>query len=142
MDGTATRLLLVEDSPAHAKLMMVQLRSASPPPQVEWVQDGEAAVQRLCHPPIPDLILLDLKLPKLDGHEVLKRIKHDARLKRTPVVMVTTSARDEDIAVAYDHGVNAYLVKPMDFTKMRDMLTSATEFWGTWNHAPRRERPG
>lgn len=131
MEVQHKRLLLVEDNPIHAKLMILQLAALSARPEVEWVKDGETALERLRSKPLPDLILLDLKLPGIDGHDVLKSIRADHRLKKIPVVMITTSARDEDISRAYELGVNAYLVKPLDISELRSMLSGVLEFWGT-----------
>jgi CheY-like chemotaxis protein len=132
------RLLLVEDNRIHAKLIAAQISSAAHPANVEWVQDGEQALERLSGPaPLPDMILLDLKLPKLDGHEVLRHIKHSERLQFIPVVMITTSEREEDMQIAYEEHVNGYLVKPTDFAQMRSMIVDTVAFWCGWNRLPR-----
>lgn len=137
MAGRPMRLLLVEDNRIHARLMMAQIASVPCATQVEWVQDGEEALDKLSgSEPLPDIVLLDLKLPKLDGHEVVRRVKHDPRLKFIPVVMVTTSEREEDVRAAYEAHVNAYLVKPTDFAQLREMIMDSIKFWCNWNRAP------
>lgn len=134
MAGLPKRLLLVEDNRIHARLISAQIAAAACPTRVEWVQDGEEAIQKLTGPdPLPDLILLDLKLPKMDGHEVLRSIKNTDRLKLIPVVMITTSEREEDMRRAYEECVNAYLVKPADFAQMRQMIIDTITFWCRWN---------
>jgi CheY-like chemotaxis protein len=136
MEVHRTRLLLVEDNPIHAKLMIRQLAAVCATSEIEWAKDGEAALERLQADPLPDLVLLDLKLPKLDGHDVLRSIKQNERLKGIPVVMVTTSNWDEDVSRAYELGASAYLVKPLDCTEWRSMLSHVVQFWGAWDRIP------
>lgn len=139
MAGRPMRLLLVEDNRIHARLIMAQISAAPCATQVEWVQDGEEAIDRLSgRDPLPDMVLLDLKLPKIDGHEVLRRVKNNPELRFIPVVMITTSEREEDVRAAYEEHVNAYLVKPTDFAQLRDMILDTIRFWCRWNQAPAR----
>lgn len=137
MDSHPKRLMLVEDNPIHAKLIQMQLALAPCPLDVDWVTDGEAAVRHLhTGGQVPDLILLDLNLPGLNGHEVLKHIKEDDHLKYIPVVMITTSHQERDMKTAYEECVNAYLVKPHQLDELRRMLVSMVDFWCAWNQAP------
>ena len=114
-------ILLVEDNPADAELALRALRKGKVANQITWVKDGAEALEFIFRNGAyagrpeqnPKLILLDLKLPKVDGIEVLKRIKADERTRVIPVVMVTSSAEGRDITESYKLGVNSYLVKPV-----------------------------
>jgi CheY-like chemotaxis protein len=86
--------------------------------------------------PRPDLILLDLNLPKKDGREVLAEIKNDPELKTIPIVILTTSEAELDITKAYDYNVNSYLVKPLDFEKFSNMIEAFGFYWVVWNKYP------
>lgn len=142
MDQRPKRLLMVEDNPAHAKLMRMQLQQAPCPVEIDWVQDGEQALDYLYHrapfenKPLPDLILLDLNLPRINGHQVLHELKGDETLQAIPVVMITTSPTQADMQRAYEESVNAYLVKPTDFSELRRMLKHTASFWCGWNRTP------
>ena len=131
--------LLVEDDDSHAKLTLRSLRSNRVANTVDRVADGAQAMQYLRREsafvdrPRPDVILLDLKLPKLDGHEVLQRVKEDPALRDIPVVILTTSDAETDRARAYLHHANSYLVKPVDFEKFRQMVQELCLYWGIWN---------
>ncbi|GMU23765.1 MAG: two-component system response regulator [Phycisphaerae bacterium] len=139
------RILLVEDNPAHAKLLTYQLDRADCRVDITWLKDGEAALEYLHDrehrpdQPLPDLILLDLKLPKVDGLDVLDQLKHDEQLRKIPVIILTTSSREQDVERAYARCVNAYLVKPMDYQCLHEMVRSTIEFWCGWNQAPRAD---
>src|ERR1041384_8162032 len=116
--GMAPTVLLVEDNPDHAVFAMKALRNDPPAAQVIWAKDGEEALAFLKPGPQaddarpgrrPGMILLDIHLPKVDGHEVLRRVKCDDRLKTIPVIMLTTSESVEDVAESYGAGANSYI---------------------------------
>ncbi|MFT5468278.1 MAG: CheY-like chemotaxis protein [Verrucomicrobiales bacterium] len=144
MDPKMTRYLVVEDDDDHAQLIARNLRGERAGNVLNRARDGAEALAYLRKaPPFedaprPDVILLDLKMPKLDGHEVLKAIREDSNLAPIPVVVMTTSDAESDRARAYKHHVNSYLVKPADFAEFREMLHDLSRYWGTWNHAAAR----
>lgn len=138
-------ILLVEDNPDHATLTMRALRDGNLLNEIFWVKDGQAAVDFLyrraeyadpARAPRPGLILLDIRLPKLDGHEVLRQIKSDSALRGIPVVMLTTSERDDEIQACYDAGVNSYVAKPVKFTDFAQTIKSLKLYWVMVNHLP------
>lgn len=118
--GTAIEILLVEDNPGDARLVQEGLDVASVPTELHVAHDGEEALDRLYRrgsyedAPRPELILLDLNLPGVDGHELLSRIKDDADLKEIPVVILTTSANEEDMRESYRLQAAGFITKPMD----------------------------
>jgi CheY-like chemotaxis protein len=128
-------ILLVEDSPDDIELTREALSDAKLANELHAVMDGEAAIAFLrgegehAGKPRPDLILLDLNLPKMNGQEVLAEIKADRSLKQIPVIMLTTSAAEEDVAAAYSGHVNAYVQKPVDFSAFMTAVQSLEEFW-------------
>lgn len=142
MESHPKHLLVVEDNPAHARLLLMQLAQFGQQFTVDKVEDGEQALdyvyQRGAYAgrPRPDLILLDLKLPRLDGHEVLHQLKKDQNLMSIPVVMLTTSASEGDMVRAYQECVNSYLVKPMDWDQFTEMVRLMGQYWCDWNQAP------
>jgi len=149
MRGNPAVILLVEDNEAHAMLTMRALEDAKIANEIHWVVDGEEAVNYLFHrgkyadkriSPRPDLILLDLRLPKLDGHEVLRIIKNSDDLKHIPVVVLTTSKREGDMAKAYNNYVNSYLVKPIDFGEFTEMIRELGFYWLIWNKHPYKDK--
>ena len=140
-------ILLVEDNPAHAELITRALADHCPPAQILHLNDGEQAIDYLFHrgayaapstptPTAPHLILLDLRLPKLSGIEVLAEVKGSARTRHIPVVILTTSAADQDVERAYRAHANSYLVKPVDFDGMNALIASVGRFWLVCNHHP------
>ena len=138
-------ILLVEDNEDHAEITMFTLEENQVANKIYWVDDGAKAIDFLFHQgdyadpieyPVPGLILLDLKLPKLDGLEVLERIKADPELRRIPVVMLTTSNREEEILRSYDLGVNSYVTKPVQFEELTEKLTHICTFWMATNTPP------
>jgi CheY-like chemotaxis protein len=129
------RILLVEDSPTDALIMREILEQASPPSNLHVVEDGLRALRFLRsepgdeQAPRPDLILLDWKLPRKSGEEVLDEIKADARLRTIPVVVLTSSHDPHDVISAYHHGANCYVTKPVDYTRFADVLRLIGCFW-------------
>lgn len=134
------RFLLVEDDDDHAELVLRAMRSQRIVNDVARVADGRSAVDYLRRaPPFesaprPDIILLDLKLPVLDGHEVLERIKSDPELRLIPVVVLTTSIAEADRARAYGLNANSYIVKPVAFEQFHQMVIDLGLYWSVWNH--------
>jgi len=146
MEGQPINILLVEDDPAHAEIVKRNLESNRVANLICHVSDGEMALDYLYKRkhfidakkyPRPDLILLDLRLPKIDGHEVLRQIKEDKTLCNIPVVVLTTSSAEIDVAKAYCNKANSYLVKPVDFNKFTEMLETFGYYWLVWNKFPR-----
>jgi CheY-like chemotaxis protein len=141
-DNTIT-ILLVEDEPAHAEIVRRNFETMGIVNTLKHVSDGEAALDYLyrnngfrdqASSPRPSLILLDLRLPKVDGLQVLKTIKADPGLSTIPVVVLSTSASETDIALAYSHNANSYLVKPVDFKQFGELLEMLGMYWMVWNH--------
>ena len=134
---------MIEDNPGDARLAEEGLKEAKVHNNLTTVVDGEQALAFLQRrppydqSPRPDLILLDLNLPRLDGREVLSQIKHDPHLRRIPVVVLTTSEADEDIVAAYDLNVNCYVTKPVDFELFVKVIRSIEDFWLTVVRLPR-----
>jgi CheY-like chemotaxis protein len=128
-------ILLVEDSEADIVLTQEALNDAKVLNRLSVVRDGEEAMRRTrregehAGEPRPDLILLDLNLPKKDGREVLQELKQDQRLRRIPVVVLTTSAAERDIVAAYDQHVNAYITKPVDIDQFVAVVRAIEDFW-------------
>jgi CheY-like chemotaxis protein len=129
------KILLVEDSPTDALLAQEALRGADIPHNIHLVEDGEEALAFLhgegpyAHAPRPDLILLDLNLPKKGGQEVLAEIKTDPALKDIPVVVLTTSQDAGDVSKAYDLHANCYITKPVDFLQFTEVVQAIAHFW-------------
>ncbi|TWT98355.1 response regulator [Stieleria varia] len=137
--------LLVEDDDNHAHLVMRSLQKARVQNRVFRVSDGAEALAFLrsegdfADTPHPDVVLLDLNLPKLSGHEVLAIIKQDEHLKTIPVVVMTTSDAESDRVKAYEHHANSYVVKPLDFDRFRELVRDLCLYWGVWNEPPEGE---
>jgi two-component system, chemotaxis family, response regulator Rcp1 len=140
--GKPIEILLVEDEVDQAELTMESLRDGRVRNRVHWVEDGEDAMAFLRRQgpfagvPRPDLILLDLNLPRMNGHEVLTEVKHDPYLKRIPVVIMTTSDDEKDITRAYSEHANCYVTKPVDMDKFIEVVRSIEDFWLTVVHLP------
>lgn len=139
MTTQAARFLLVEDDDSHALLFTRVLERSPIAKTLDRVGDGVEALAYLrregsyADRPVPDVVFLDLKLPKLDGLEALERIKSDAALKKIPIVMLTTSDAETDRARAYEHHVNSYVVKPADFEQFQRLVQDLGFYWGVWN---------
>jgi CheY-like chemotaxis protein len=145
MDCEPTDILLVEDEAAHAELTKRAIRKAGNANQIHIVSDGEEAFDYLYNRGkyedkvkyhMPGLILLDIKLPGIDGVEVLKKIKEDPLLKRIPVIMLTTSEREEDIVRSYDNYANSYLTKPVGFKEFEEKIMQIDFYWMILNKQP------
>lgn len=137
-------ILMVEDNPADVRLTQEAFKDAKMLNHMNVVEDGEAAMEflrregRYADAPRPDLVLLDLNLPKKDGREVLEEIKDDPELRRIPVVVLTTSGDEKDILRAYDHHVNAYVTKPVDLDNFMKIVELVEDFWLTVVKLPPR----
>lgn len=131
------QILLVEDNPGDVRLTTEGLREGKIHNHLSVVADGVEAMAFLRHEgqhagsPRPDLILLDLNLPRKDGREVLAEIKADDDLRRIPVVVLTTSSAEQDIMASYDLSANCYVTKPVDFAAFVDVVRSIEDFWFT-----------
>jgi CheY-like chemotaxis protein len=129
------QILLVEDSVDDVELTREALLDSKIANELHVVGDGEAAIAFVRQAgeyhdgPRPDLILVDLNLPRKDGREVLEELKSDAELRRIPVVVLTTSGEDRDVLRAYESHVNAYVKKPLDFGEFIDVVRSIEDFW-------------
>ena len=136
--------LLVEDDDGHAELVRMALTDNQVANRVDRVSDGSQALAYVRREgdyadcPQPDVVLLDLKLPKVDGHEVLAQLKADEKLRAIPVVVLTTSAAEADKAKAYYNYANSYLVKPFNFEKFHQMIKDLKLYWSVWNEPPRQ----
>ena len=133
--GMTAKILLVEDNPGDAELAREALESSKFINELHVVDDGVKAMEFLnksgsyVDVPRPDLILLDLNLPKKDGREVLEEIKTDPELKTIPVVILTTSKADEDILKTYELHANCYITKPLDLKQFFNVVKNIKEFW-------------
>jgi CheY-like chemotaxis protein len=141
-------ILLVEDDDNDVVLIQRALRKADIPNEVQVVRDGERAIEYLegsgeykdrAKYPLPSLILLDLKLPRRSGHEVLEWVRRQDALKRLPVVILTSSRQAVDVNRAYDLGVNSYLVKPVTFDGLMELVRTLDLYWLLLNERPEVE---
>lgn len=138
------RILLVEDSANDVELVLAALAENHLANEVVVVRDGEEALDYLYRRGIfrlrmeghPVVVLLDLKLPKVDGLEVLARLKSDPNLRMVPIVVLTSSREESDLTRAYDLGTNAYVVKPVDFHEFVDAIKGVGLFWAVVNQPP------
>ena len=135
VSGRPIEILLVEDNPAHADLTREALREGKVNNRLHVAEDGEVALDFLykrgeyAGVPRPDIILLDLNLPRIDGREVLAELKGDPALRNIPVVVMTTSTTEEDIVKSYELNVNCYITKPVDMDKFIEVVKSIEHFW-------------
>jgi CheY-like chemotaxis protein len=145
MKGEPITVLLVEDDPAHAEIVRRNFEDFRLANHLVHVGDGQAALDYLyrrgeysdpARAPRPGLILLDLRLPKVEGLEVLRIIKLDSDLCGIPVVVLTTSAAESDMVKAYSSHANSYLVKPVDLPQFVEMMKVLGYYWLTWNEFP------
>jgi len=139
MEHGSVEILLVEDSPADVELAVRALKKHNLANQLYVARDGAEALDFLFGPearPVPKMVLLDLKLPKIDGLEVLRRIKSDPGTRRVPVVVMTSSREERDIVESYELGVNSYIVKPVDFDQFVRAVAELGMYWLVLNQLP------
>jgi len=148
LTGEPLHILLVEDNEAHAELVIRSMRDQQVANKIHHVLDGEQALDYLFSrgkyaspedSPRPNLILLDLRLPRVDGLDVLRTIKTTPDLLRIPVVILTSSDAETDIARSYDHHANSYVVKPLDFKTFTRLMKDLGFYWLGWNAKPIKE---
>ena len=148
VNGMPIQVLLVEDSPGDVRLTQEAFRDANQSILLHVAADGVEAMAFLrhegvhVHAPRPDLILLDLNLPKMDGREVLAHIKADDNLKTIPTVILTTSDAQSDVVKSYQLQANCYLTKPVDLDAFESLVKSINDFWLTKVKLPQQEQSG
>ena len=142
------RILLVEDNADDAALTLRALRKTAILSEITWVRDGAEALDYLFHtgkyaaaarPELPTLVVLDLKLPKIDGLEVLRRLRANAKTQWIPVVVLTSSKEQNDVVESYKLGVNSYIVKPVNFERFAAAVQDLGMYWLLLNQAPKIE---
>jgi len=150
LKGQPVTILLIEDDPAHAEIVRRNLAEFRVGNRIIHLADGQAALdyfqrarsrQDTESSPMPDLILLDLRLPKVDGQQVLRFLKADPEWQRIPTVILTTSKAEQDLLGAYSHGASSYLVKPVDFAKFASLMEAFGFYWLAWNEYPTSTPP-
>jgi len=137
-------ILLVEDSAHDAEMTMRVLKRRGIVNEIAWVKDGVEAVEYLfCEGEyadrdngMPKLVLLDMKMPRMDGLQVLKQLKSSEKTKHIPVVMLTSSQEESDLMNSYSLGVNSYIVKPVDFEQFDETIAQVGMYWAVVNQAP------
>ncbi len=141
----AVELMLIEDNPQDLELALLALREANPATRIHIARDGAEALDFIfCEGPhagrritdVPRVIFLDLKLPKIDGLDVLRRIKGDPRTKLIPIVVLTSSREQSDVVESYELGVNSYIVKPVNFERFTDAVRNLGVYWQLLNQPP------
>jgi CheY-like chemotaxis protein len=147
MSENVLRVLLVEDDDDHAEIVARGFANSSVRSLIHRVSDGEAALDYVfrrgsyadpCLSPRPSVVLLDLRLPVIDGLEVLRTIKEAPELRNLPVVMLTTSGAEPDIVAAYQNHANSYLVKPAELSHINEMTHALSSYWLAWNRNAHR----
>jgi CheY-like chemotaxis protein len=147
MNGEPTLVMLIEDNADHAELIIRTLQEHQIPNTVRHFFDGQTALDYLFQrgefsepgkSARPHVILLDLRLPRVDGIDILKAIKRDESLKCIPVVILTTSEAEKDVAKAYYNHANSYLVKPVGFEEFRQLMDNLGYYWLNWNTNPKQ----
>jgi len=141
-------ILLVDDNKMDIELAMDAFRLAHIHNPIQVAHDGEEALEYLFGKgkfsdrneyPLPDLVLLDLKMPKIDGFEVLRQVKKEEKLRRIPIIILTSSKEEGDRAISYDNGANSYLVKPVSFDGFLKVIEDVVEYWLILNVGPPKE---
>ena len=149
MMGEPVLVMLVEDNDDHAELVLRQMADHRIANNVIRLKDGQEALDYLFRKgkfkdpnssPLPHVIFLDLRLPKVDGLEVLKALKESDETRNIPVVVLTTSEGERDVAKAYLNHTNSYVVKPVDYQKFRDLMDNLGFYWMSWN-TPYKKKP-
>jgi two-component system response regulator len=144
-DNEAVEILLVEDNPNDVELALHALKKNKVSNRIQVVRDGEEALDFIFGKDTssggpseqrPKMVLLDLKLPKVDGLEVLRRLKGDPTTRSIPVIILTSSREEQDIVKSYDLGVNSYIVKPVDFQQFNEAIRQLGLYWMVVNQAP------
>lgn len=139
------RILLVEDNPNDVELALYAFNKHNLANHVQIARDGEEALEYLfrrgafesrCEDTDPQVVLLDLKLPKVDGLDVLRAMRNDGRLRHVPVVVLTSSNQERDLVATYELGVNSYIVKPVDFDQFTDAVETIGFYWLLLNRTP------
>lgn len=140
--GEPFRILFIEDNEAHAELVLRSFEDQTVANQITHFSNGEAALDYLFRrgqysrpekSPRPHVILLDLRLPRIDGFDILRQVKTNDQLKTIPVVILTTSAAERDIALAYTYQANSYVVKPLEFPQFSQLMEDFGLYWLGWN---------
>jgi two-component system response regulator len=148
MNPKEIEILLVEDNAADAELTLRALRRSAMVNHIHLARDGEEALNFLfCREkyqareslPLPEMILLDLKLPKVNGLSVLRAVKEDHRTRHIPVIVLTSSGEDSDVVSSYNLGVNSFIQKPVDFDQFRETVRTLGLYWLVVNLAPPRQ---
>ena len=135
MELEPAKILLVEDDPLNVELLQMALNNYNFANQMEILEDGEQALQYLLGregtpiDPLPDLVLLDLKLPKINGVEVLRQIRNHQRTRNLTVVILTSSSEDNDLNACYPLGINSFVVKPLDFERLICVMRRVGLYW-------------
>jgi CheY-like chemotaxis protein len=139
-DSAAHRILLVEDNPVDLDLALRAFSGRNPDHPIDVARDGEEALSYIgrweAGDPVPAMILLDIKLPRVGGLEVLRRLKSHPRFSYIPVVMLTTSGEDADVGHAYELGANSYIVKPVNFARFIEAAEQIEQYWCLLNELP------
>lgn len=134
------KILLVEDTPEDAELTLLAFKRKKIPIKIDVVKDGVEALDYLLNENkkfiLPDIVLMDLKLPKIDGVEVLKKIRENKLTKLLPVIILTSSKEEKDILNCYKHGANSYICKSIDFEKFSNIIEVFGEYWFNINELP------
>jgi CheY-like chemotaxis protein len=143
MIETPSTVLLVEDNPDDEELTIRGFKLANLQNPIDVARDGQEAIDYLfgteeqAARPLPIVVLLDLKLPRIDGFEVLQRIRQEERTRRLPVVILTSSSEEHDVANGYDLGANSYVCKPIEFTEFASAVAQLGIYWLMLNEQPR-----
>ncbi len=128
--STKKKILLVEDSSDHAFLIKRAINSEYRDIEIDWAKDGEEAIELIMDKNVnPDLIILDIKMPRMNGFDVLKILKSNQRTRHIPIVILSTSADKNDITLAYSLYANSYITKPIEITEFRYKLKSIPKYW-------------